>query len=211
MLEEHGTDERFKFKLKVIASDITRGRILILPDDIAEYGIRPDFLNVAFAVRMSMNIPFFFEPVTLKNVSTGKTSFIVDGGLLSNFPVWLFDSEGGIPPWPTFGFKLVEPEAGLPNPVKGPVSLLTALFKTMMEAHDARYIKDKDFVRTIAIPTLGVQTTEFDISSERSENLYQSGRKAAEGFFQSWNFTDYIEKYRKGKAEPSRRTRLSSE
>jgi NTE family protein len=77
-----------------------------------------------------------------------------------------------------------------------------------MEAHDARYIKEENFVRTLAIPTLGVQTTEFDISRERSEELYQSGRKAGEKFFSTWNFEEYVEKYRKGQPEIHRSERL---
>jgi NTE family protein len=203
-------EDRYRFKLRVIASDITEGKILALPQDIAAYGINPEDLNVAFAVRMSMSIPFFYEPVKLQNIKTGQTSYIVDGGVLSNFPVWLFDSEGSLPGWPTFGFKLVEPEEGKPHHIGGPISLLLALFSTMMEAHDARYIKDQDFIRTIAIPTLGIKTTEFDISRERSEALYQSGRKSAEKFFSTWDFGKYVDKYRKGKATGERGTRLRS-
>ena len=67
----------------------------------------------------------------------------------------------------------------------------------MMEAHDARHIKEQHFVRTIAIPTLGVSTTEFDISRKKSEALYQSGRQAAEKFFATWDFNDYVAKYRR--------------
>jgi NTE family protein len=78
----------------------------------------------------------------------------------------------------------------------------------MMEAHDARYIKDEQFIRTIAIPTLGVGTTEFDISREKSEALYQSGRLAAKEFFTTWNFTEYINKYRKGKPGRGRGSNL---
>lgn len=208
VLEEYKDDERYRFKLRVIASDISRGRLLILPQDIADFGIRPKDLNVAAAIRMSMSIPFFFEPVTLRNMKTNQVSYIVDGGLLSNFPVWLFDAEGGIPDWSTFGFKLVEPEEGAPHRVRGPVSLLAALFSTMMEAHDARYIEDAQFVRTIPIPTLGVGTTEFDISREKSEALYQSGREAAEKFFATWNFADYVDKYRRGKSRLERGIRL---
>lgn len=208
VLEEYKDDERYRFKLRVIASDISRGRLLILPQDIADFGIRPKDLNVAAAIRMSMSIPFFFEPVTLRNMKTNQVSYIVDGGLLSNFPVWLFDAEGGIPDWSTFGFKLVEPEEGTPHRVRGPVSLLAALFSTMMEAHDARYIEDAQFVRTIPIPTLGVGTTEFDISREKSEALYQSGREAAEKFFATWNFADYVDKYRRGKSRLERGIRL---
>ena len=206
--EEYRDDERYRFKLRVIASDISRGRLLVLPQDMADFGIRPEDLNVAAAVRMSMSIPFFYEPVKLRNMRTNQVSYIVDGGLLSNFPVWLFDTEGGIPEWPTFGFKLVEPEEGAPHEVRGPISLLVALFSTMMEAHDARHIKDEQFVRTVPIPTLGVGTTEFDISQEKSEALYQSGRQVAEKFFATWNFTKYIEKYRRGRSELERGLRL---
>ncbi len=196
IVEEFKGDPRYRFRLNVIVSDVTRGRLLVLPQDIADYGVRPEDLSVALAVRMSMSIPFFYEPVRLKNMSDGRTSYVVDGGLLSNFPVWLFDSGEGVPSWPTFGFKLVEPEEGKPRDVKGPVSLLTALFATMMEAHDARYIKEENFVRTVPIPTMGVKTTEFDITPERSQALYRSGREAGERFLDNWNFREYVERYR---------------
>ncbi len=208
LIRQQDKDKKeFRYKLRVIASDISQGRMLALPQDIADYGINPDDLDVATAVRMSMGIPFFYEPVKLRSRTRDPVkkkklvSYIVDGGVLSNFPVWLFDSEGDNPEWPTFGFKLVEPGEGTPHQVRGPISLLTALFATMMEAHDARYIKEEQFVRTIPIPTLDVKTTEFDISRQRSEALYQSGRKAAEEFFAKWNFGTYVDKYRKGKPE----------
>ncbi len=206
--DEFQNDERYRFKLRVIASDISSGRMLVLPQDIADFGIRPEDLNIVAAVRMSMSIPFFYEPVRLRNMKTNQVSYIVDGGILSNFPVWLFDTEGAIPEWPTFGFKLVEPEEGAPNQIRGPISLLTALFSTMSEAHDARYIKDADFVRTVPIPTLDVKTTEFDLSPKKSEALYQSGRQAAERFFDTWDFAKYVNKYRKGKRSLHRSSRL---
>jgi NTE family protein len=73
----------------------------------------------------------------------------------------------------------------------------------MMETHDARYITDQSFARTIPIPTLGVQTTEFHLSRDRSEHLHESGRVAAEDFFQRWDFERYKERYRR--AEPLHR------
>jgi len=63
-----------------------------------------------------------------------------------------------------------------------------------MEAHDARYIEDADFMRAIPIPTLGVQTTDFNISSEKKGALYSAGYEAAEKFFASWNFETYKQK-----------------
>jgi NTE family protein len=205
IIDEFKDDERYRFKLRVIASDITNGRMLVLPQDVAQYGMEPENLDVAFAVRMSMSIPFFFKPVGVRSKAEKNTSYIVDGGLLSNFPVWLFDNLDSAPEWPTFGFKLVDPEEGTPHQVNGPISLLTALFSTMMEAHDARYIQDQHFARTIPIPTLGIKTTEFDITPARTEALYQSGRKAAEDFLKSWNFEEYIAKYRLNKPRVHRR------
>lgn len=208
IVKEFQDDDRYKFKLRVIASDISRGRLLTLPQDIRDYGIKPEDLDVAFAVRMSMSIPFFYEPVKQKyRGEDGKEQevYIVDGGVLSNFPVWLFDSPG-VPAWPTFGFKLIEPDEKkeVAHQVSGPITLLTALFSTMMEAHDARYISSAQYVRTISIPTLGVGTTEFNLDREKSEALYQSGRKAAENFLGTWDFQLYIEEFRKGKQRLSR-------
>ncbi len=197
---------KYRCKLQVIAADITRGKLLVLPRDIVDYGIEPDELDVARAVRMSMSIPFFYEPVILKD-KKGRDCYIVDGGVLSNFPVWLFDDGSSEPPWPTFGYKLVEPAEDQPNAINGPITLFAALFNTMMDAHDARYIEDADFVRTIPIPTLGVRTTEFDLSQQRSDGLYKSGRKAAEGFFKRWDFDEYKERYR-AKKPPRRGQRL---
>jgi NTE family protein len=108
--------------------------------------------------------------------------------MLSNFPVWLFDAEA--PQWPTFGLKLVQKDpkaslaAELPQPVvpRGGVSqvvgYLRSLVDTMMAAHDRLYIEEHDFEeRTIAIDTLGVGTTEFDLSSQRAGPLPVGARR----------------------------------
>jgi predicted acylesterase/phospholipase RssA len=101
---------RVRYRLRVIASDVSEGRMLVLPDDIEDYEdedgrpLTRDTFPIARAVRMSMSFPYFFEPVTLRR--NGEPHLIVDGGLLSNFPIFLFD--GDKPPlrrW-TFGFRL---------------------------------------------------------------------------------------------------------
>ena len=58
---------------------------------------------VADAVRASMSIPFVYKPVKLRDLASRQQIWLVDGGLLSNFPVEIFDREQGNPPrWPTF-------------------------------------------------------------------------------------------------------------
>jgi NTE family protein len=195
VIEEQEESPRYRYKLQVVTSDIARGKLIVLPWDALDYGIHPDELDVARAVRMSMSIPYFYQPVALKD-KEGHDSYMVDGGVLSNYPVWLFDpeAENATALYPTFGYKLVEPEEGKPRVIKGPISLLTALFATMMEAHDARYIKDTNFMRTIPIETLGIQTTQFDMTEEQKQALYESGEKAATEFLERWSFAEYTQK-----------------
>ena len=108
LVDPDAEDPAQRYRLRVIASDVTQRRMLVLPNDAHLLGLDPDELEIAYAVRMSMSIPFFFEPVLHTNPKTGEEHLIVDGGMLSNFPVWLFDCEGREPRWPTFGLMLVE-------------------------------------------------------------------------------------------------------
>jgi NTE family protein len=196
-------------KLKIIASDISQGKLLVLPDDIEQYGIDPHRLEVSRAIRMSTSIPYFFDPVVLKRAPTRyrreKPSinkfFIVDGAMLSNFPLWIFDqpmrenktTERTIP---TVGFQLVGKNENVPRQIRGPITMFTALFATMMEAHDERYIENENRFRTIKIPTLGCRTTQFDLSAEMSEKLFASGVNAAIKYFDKWTYNGYMDQYK---------------
>lgn len=203
-------EEKYKYKVQVIAADITDRRLLVLPESLKLFGYDPDQFSISRAVRMSMSIPIFFEPVKLQD-SSGRTHFIVDGGMLSNYPIWLLDDRTSDPPWPTFGFKLMEPdkrEMKKPSwdPISNPISFLKSLVTTMVEAHDSYHIsKSKgDFDRTIGIPTVVhidgqekvIKATDFDLSREESEVLYQNGVNAAEAFLRKWDFKEWKEKYR---------------
>jgi NTE family protein len=208
LVDEDAEDAKNRYRLRVIASDITHRRMLVLPNDAAHLGLDPDEMEIAYAVRMSMSIPVFFEPVAHKNKESGGTHLIVDGGMLSNFPVWLFDCEGRDPKWPTFGLMLVEPEPKKPighriasedNGVErgSLIDFVKSLALTMMAAHDRLYLEQSTFARTITIPTMGVGTTEFDITPDRIRALYDSGHKAASSFLDRFDFDAYIEEYRR--------------
>jgi NTE family protein len=212
-------DPRWMYKLQVVVSDVTHHRLLLLPRDAKVIGKDPDDLEVADAVRMSMSIPIYFEPFTAK--VSGQDVVLVDGGMLSNFPVWVFDSDGE-PDWPTFGLKLVNPEPkeigpGEPPEVplkhtamKGLVAYLLGLVATMTESHDKIYLERDVFVRTITISNLGVRATEFDLRKETSEALYKAGQDAANDFLQTWDFDAYKAAFRTGKTQPTRREAVTS-
>ena len=206
-------EEKYKYKAQVIAADITDRKLLVLPGDLKEFGYDPDQFSISRAVRMSMSIPIFFEPVKIED-SSGRTHFIVDGGLLSNYPIWLLDDHSPDPPWPTFGFKLIEPDKRQLkgpnwNPINNSISYLKSLITTMVEAHDNYHISNSegDYARTIGISTVvkidgtekEIKATDFDISRKESDALYENGVKAAEKFLKDWNFDDWKQKYRANK------------
>ncbi len=222
---ESGSDERH-YRLQVIASDLSRERMLVLPRDARQYlGVDPDELEVARAVRMSMSIPIFFDPVVHQNPADPHDEHvIVDGGLLSNFPIWLFDSPPDqVPRWPTFGMLLVAPDqrdpliAGPPPAIPGHepgsiISFLMSIGRTMMEAHDRLYVEQANYARTIPIGTLGVKTTQFSIDDDADlkRRLYQSGDDAARAFLSTWDFDAYITAFR-SQAPRSRRAQVTDE
>lgn len=172
-------------KLKIIASDVTNGRILILPDDLSRYRIRPSELKVSTAVKMSASLPFFFRPVKWKSKDQQK-SYILDGGLLSNFPIWLFDVPN--PRFPTFGFYFVKDEVTINPVIPTPIHLFKNIFKTMLQAHDLRYMSAETLERTIQIPTGTINTTDFKLTEKETAFLYQSGYEAAKKFLSQWDF-----------------------
>lgn len=180
------TDPKYKWKLKVIAADISDGRMLTLPDDIVFYDMEPDDLEVAFAVRMSMSLPYYFTPIKLQD------NYIVDGGLLSNFPIWIFDSSGE-PIHPTFGIILDEDNSNEKFKIDGIVTYVAAMIKTMLRVNDRKFIKPDDYKeRTILVPSGNIGTAQFDLGVKEKDWLYHSGLKASLEFFVSWTFEDYV-------------------
>jgi NTE family protein len=146
---------------------------------LCDYDIDPQRFSVARAVSMSARIPYFFDPARLHD------STIVDGSLLSNFPVWLFDESGDKTRdlFPTVGFNLVGTGPAEARPIQGPLSMFGAMFSTMLNAHDRRMVEDDRQLNIINIPTAGVSSTKFDLSVAERMKLYESGYVAGSAFF----------------------------
>lgn len=162
-----------KSKLKIIASDVTMKRLLILPDDIKYYGMDPMELEISKAVRMSISIPFYFAPVILKHGDC--SSFIVDGGVISNYPIWVFDVSGGVS-HTTFGLKFDDySKKCSDNKNSNLFSYLIDLSECIIETYDEEYLVNKNMTKTLTIPTLGVKTTDFDISHKKCMQLFNAG------------------------------------
>ena len=243
-----------RYRLKLIAVDVTNRNLLVLPDDLKRYrhslddakAIDPDQFPIANAARMSMSIPYFFEPVVLvrdrvyvedrggadgiasnavvdrlevehaneaaehfgekqatyreltKSELKQQRSVIIDGGTLSNFPVWLFDVDtAGEINRPTFGFTLTGGRgvgAGLNATVRMlPWALRFGfdIFHTSQEAWDTRFVSQSTRVRTIAVDAGNVGTTQFNLSAADQSMLIQNGRDAAKRFLDRFDLTEY--------------------
>lgn len=190
-----------RYKLVVIVSDVSRGRMLRLPWDYRELlGVDPDTQPVADAVRSSAGIPFFFRPFRLAcspDVSHGQGDILgTDGGMLSNFPVSIFDRTDGKPPrWPTFGVKLsarlsLAHDAWDAN--ADSIQLAKSLLATMQRAHDQVFVDQPSVAsRTIFVDTTGYNATDFHLTPADKQKLFGSGLAAGEKFLAKWNWAQW--------------------
>jgi NTE family protein len=180
-----------RYTLVVHAADLTRSKLVRLPWDLPTYGVTDlDEELIVDAVRASMSIPFFFRPVQRKakectvdgvHYPEQKVTW-VDGGLLSNFPVEVFDRADGAPSrWPTLGLKLSARELQAPHGTEVDSALDEALacLRTLLENSDRYYVTTDRARRTIFIDSAGVSATDFGLTPAQQQTLYENGVLAA--------------------------------
>ncbi|MGH2841217.1 MAG: patatin-like phospholipase family protein [Solirubrobacteraceae bacterium] len=186
------------YKLVVMATDVTRGRLLRLPWDYHLLGLDADDQLVADAVRASTAIPLYFEPEPLRDPRSGEQTILVDGGVLSNYPIEIFDRTDARPPrWPTLGVKIIpglpagDPElfGDIVLPPLPPVKMLERVVATAVVGNDQTYL-ERPCVRrrTIAVDTSAVGVVEFDASREQRDTLVANGNAAVETFLKTWDW-----------------------
>ena len=137
-------------------------------------------------MRASMAIPFFFEPVRFRAPAgtIGGQQFPsddvvwVDGGMLDNYPLDVFDRTDGVPArWPTLGIKLSAKQA-IVNTASGVHHLPTetmACLHTLLDNGDRYYI-DTDQQRppwTIFVDSTGMAATDFGLTAQTTANAVQ--------------------------------------
>lgn len=158
---------------KLMASDVSNGRLLMFPDDLAMYGYdgeegRMHYMDfpVATAVRASMSLPLVFEPLYLPyetnkdGLAPTKWATLVDGGMLSNFPVEQFVSrKDGID---IYAFWLGDLDIIDPFMTDKVSGYMGGCFTALQESHD-RFVLDH------AGENLHVCEIPLDIPSTREE------------------------------------------
>jgi predicted acylesterase/phospholipase RssA len=193
--------------LSLIAADTSDSQMLILNQHTA-----PN-CPLVWAVRMSMSVPLLWQEVIWQTQwgkyrgkdLTGNT--IVDGGLLSNFPIELFLSnqthvvevmgEKSVDDLNVLGFLIDETLAVPDAPAKKidaesqeysqfsqlqTVRRLKNLLDTVTIAHDKMVIEASErFV--IRLPAKGYGATEYGMSDERRNAVIAAARDATERYF----------------------------
>jgi len=187
-------------RLTMIASDVTRARGVILPDDLSTemYGfLNPDNFPIASAVRMSISVPFFFTPVKLHR------SLIVDGAFASNLPLEIFDkADPDEVRWPTLGINLTS-NPSPPHKTDDILNFGLAIFDTMRygQSHMSFLDYPTRICRIIDVRTDEVKTLDFNLNREQKERLFVNGARAVlqtlkgengKGLRETWNFDKYM-------------------
>jgi predicted acylesterase/phospholipase RssA len=201
LFEHTGTD------LSLVATNTSSHSMMVF-----NHRTTPD-LPVAWGVRMSMSIPLFWREVTwrsdwgsyLGEDITGDT--IVDGGVVSNFPLHLITApeDPTVKRWMgdapaekarALGFYLdaQQPIPGWSVPEHQPhfhsplMARLNALLDTMMAASDNSAIHTHPHL-VCRLPVKGVTATEFDLPDEGYTALFNGGLAATQAYLSAQGIT----------------------
>jgi NTE family protein len=158
-------------RLCVVATNLSRRTLVVLDED-AEKQI-PE-LTVARAVAASIAIPVFFRPVRLQR----GDDLYVDGGVTSNFPVWMFEHarEDFGRRTPVIGVQLLD--AAPLAPLSDAFDILGTLISTAISgAQRIESLRIKN-LNLIQIST-AVRTLDFNMGSSARDALYFAGYEAA--------------------------------
>ena len=161
--------------LYIIGTDPSRSSSVIFSHDST-----PD-MEVAEAVRISMSVPLLFEAI--KSISfTDNPQIYVDGGLLYNYPINVFDTMS--PPRETLGsyFKSALP----PAPINNLIDFISSTLSCSISLQTLLFQENKsNLTRSIPILTSNVQPLNFNIApGDPTYNfLYEQGYRCTEAFF----------------------------
>lgn len=187
----HHLEEKGCWPLKIIVSDVSRRTALVYsakgvnPDDKSELhngdnneGSGEIDDSVLHAVRASISYPFVFKPVKLKE------RYLVDGGLCSNLPVFLFAQERLHFGRPIIAFDLVSHHKPVSPPYKIR-SFCRDLLATALEVSDSLHRKtlvdylSNVFYVPIEVPA-EIDTLDFGLTKDQRIKLFMQGYKDAQ-------------------------------
>ena len=189
--------------LYVTATCLNRQKMVVLSRE--NY---PD-MKIRDAVRISMSIPLYFQAVFVD--SAGQTftkqnrasdlDIMVDGGIIGNFPIQLFDSTAldnqhrpfRIPNAETVGVR-IDSDSQIkqdtltrllaPLEIKNFTDYLSAFYVLVIENLNRHDLTEADWNRTISVPSAGIPPKVKRLSAGQKASLVKSGRESTERYFE---------------------------
>jgi predicted acylesterase/phospholipase RssA len=199
-------------EIVIVSSDITHEVKVEFPGMHQMYWGDDYSISPAKYVRASMSVPFFFKPfqidfnpgemLTIKRewlqyMKVQKTmescALLVDGGMLSNFPINVFyNPEIPVPRKPTFGIKLEYDDDTAPKSIKSLIDLGGKLVSTMRFFYDREFILKHDmYKKTVrSIDTGKIHWLNFNLSGEEKMELFFRGALTATLFLAKHAMTE---------------------
>lgn len=187
-------------RLAMVAADVSTETKVEFPKMAELYWENPEEVELACFARASMSIPFFFHPFRIDRCPPGRedcwrkhagydgtaptTALLIDGGIMSNFPINLFHRPLRMPNRPTFGAKIGS-DRSASRPIQKPAQLLSAIFDAARHTLDFDFIiQNPDYRHLVAAiqPDARHHWLDFALSLESKVDLFGSGAKAAADF-----------------------------
>jgi NTE family protein len=162
--------------LKVVVSDLGIREPVV-------YSANPKDRNgpVIDAVRASMSYPFVFCPVPM------NTRYLIDGGLSSNLPIFVFEDERRATGLPVIAFDLVPSQIAVRSGSGyGMRQFCADMLATALESGDKLQREILRVIHHVRIPVPpDIDTLDFSINRTDRERLYAAGYIATDTFFKN--------------------------
>jgi NTE family protein len=140
---------------------------------------------IAEAVRASMSIPMFFKAWKFSN-NLPDDHIYVDGGVVLNYPLTVFDSPQEPDNPQTLGFFLYDKNGNKkPNTLAYDelIPYCKALFETLLDSQVIDFDNNESMEkRSVKIDDFGIAATDFELTEQQKEQLYKSGLYYTEAY-----------------------------
>ncbi|WP_207435089.1 patatin-like phospholipase family protein [Sabulibacter ruber] len=196
-------------RLAFIAFEVTTQTKAVFPEMADLYWANPEEVNPADFVRASMSAPLFFEPFRVRQLPFGDKALerwrkvgyygnvpdeviMVDGSMMSAFPIDLFHEHGKVPVAPTFGVK-PGVDRNSPQVIHKVTDFVSALMGSTRQVHDFDFIlRHPDYRQLVQfLPTGGFNWLDFNMSKTDKIRLFEIGVQGAADFLRAFNWKKY--------------------
>ncbi|HCW06067.1 MAG TPA: patatin [Cytophagales bacterium] len=194
-------DRKFK-DLYVTGTSLNNQKLIVF-----SYETYPT-MRVKDAVRISMSIPLYFEAVIIdsagnvvnKKNPTGKLDIMVDGGMIGNFPISVFDTYTFIGKdsvrlanMSTIGLRIDTPSQIqydlmkhqlAPIPIGRFKNYISALYNYTIENLNRNSLSKEDWTRTVSISSGEIGPKIRKLSKDEKTQLMNNGYQAAKRYIE---------------------------